>query len=40
VTDHRWVKPGALLEFNLLPADVSVADRLHRESGAGAAASP
>jgi 8-oxo-dGTP diphosphatase len=40
VTDHCWVKPEALLDFNLLPADVSVAERLRRESGAGAAASP
>lgn len=35
VTEHRWVAPADLLTFELLPADVPLAEKLGRElSGA------
>ena len=34
VTEHRWVLPKQLAEFDFLPADLPLIERLSRESGA------
>ncbi|HEY6839364.1 MAG TPA: (deoxy)nucleoside triphosphate pyrophosphohydrolase [Geobacteraceae bacterium] len=33
VSEHCWAKPAELKEFNLLPADVPLAERICREFG-------
>ncbi len=33
VSEHCWAKPSELKEFNLLPADVPLAERICREFG-------
>jgi 8-oxo-dGTP diphosphatase len=30
VADHRWVSPGSLLDYELLPADIPLAERISR----------
>lgn len=31
VAEHRWVSPGSLLDYELLPADVPLAERIRRD---------
>jgi 8-oxo-dGTP diphosphatase len=33
VAEYRWVEPSALMGYGLLPADISLAERLAREFG-------